>query len=229
MDLEKVIDDDDATVVATAEATEGETPSIGLGLASTARFVRLNDGKMTISSEPGNGTRVAISIPFRKADETDATNYQNAKKTPPIIIGDHDTSIKTPSGGTDPWPTPEGLFPTSPSRSKDSSPISPVVESPSSAKSTTTNKNYQIQYPFPIMELPPQPKEPNLKVLYAEDNLLNSRLLEERLRKKEYEVHVVADGQICADTVRATPDEYDIILMDIQVCHLLPLNILSRT
>ncbi|PQE32638.1 hypothetical protein CJF32_00004192 [Rutstroemia sp. NJR-2017a WRK4] len=216
MDLEKVIDDDDAAVVATAEATEGETTSIGLGLASTARFVRLNDGKMTISSEPGNGTRVAISIPFRKADETDVSNYQTAKKTPPIVIDDHDSTstIRTPSDGT--RPTPDGVFRSSPGRSN-SSPISPFPESPSSAKSTTTNKNYQIQYPFPIMDLPPQPKEPNLKVLYAEDNLLNSRLLEERLRKRDFEVHVVADGQICADTVRATPDKFDIILMDIQM------------
>ncbi|KAM3087730.1 hypothetical protein ACMFMG_001806 [Clarireedia jacksonii] len=214
MDLEKIIDDDDAAVAATTEATEGQTHSIGLGLASAARFVRLNDGKMTISSKPGNGTRVAIFIPFRKAGEVNNTTDQ---KTPPIINRDYDASDKTPTDRTGNWPTPEGLFSTSPSQSKDRNPISPTVESPSSAKSTTTNKNYQIQYPFPIMELPPQPKEPSLKILYAEDNLLNSRFLEERLRRKDYEVHIVANGQICADNVRATPDEYDIILMDIQM------------
>lgn len=67
------------------------------------------------------------------------------------------------------------------------------------------------------MELPPQPEIRNLNVLVAEDNPLNSRLLEERLRKRGHVVTVKINGQACADAVKATPDGFDIVLMDIQV------------
>jgi hypothetical protein len=61
------------------------------------------------------------------------------------------------------------------------------------------------QYPFP------QTGAAHLKcsVLIAEDNPLNSRLLETRLAKR---------GQACFETFKENPDAFDVILMDIQVC-----------
>ncbi|RAL58832.1 hypothetical protein DID88_009142 [Monilinia fructigena] len=67
------------------------------------------------------------------------------------------------------------------------------------------------------MELPPQPKTRNLNVLVAEDNPLNSRLLEERLRKRGHVATVKINGQACADAVKTSPDGFDIVLMDIQM------------
>jgi signal transduction histidine kinase len=41
----------------------GQIRGFGLGLYYAKEFVRLHDGNITIESEPGKGTRVAISLP----------------------------------------------------------------------------------------------------------------------------------------------------------------------
>jgi len=56
-----------------------------------------------------------------------------------------------------------------------------------------------------------------LTILVAEDNPLNSRLLEARLVREGHDVVAVANGQACLDTVKARPQEFDAIFMDLQV------------
>ena len=56
-----------------------------------------------------------------------------------------------------------------------------------------------------------------VSVLIAEDNPLNSRLLETRLSRRGHTVKVAVDGQICAEVYERSPDAFDIILMDLQV------------
>lgn len=57
-----------------------------------------------------------------------------------------------------------------------------------------------------------------LSVLVAEDNPINARILHKRLLKMGHHVEVVPDGQSCYDVFVARPCDFDIILMDIQVC-----------
>ncbi|KAF4618362.1 hypothetical protein G7Y89_g14941 [Cudoniella acicularis] len=54
-------------------------------------------------------------------------------------------------------------------------------------------------------------------VLIAQDNPLNSRLLETRLSKRGHTVKVTVDGQACADAFQKNPNAYDVILMDLQM------------
>ncbi|KAF7885871.1 uncharacterized protein EAF02_004380 [Botrytis sinoallii] len=275
-DFEKVLDDDDD--IDEQPCLNGEKSSIGLGLAVAARFVRLNDGKITINTEPGHGTTVTVSIPFRKSEgghhfaartprkdapalsiSTESPNSENdiqcgtpeRFQVPPFTplkdpfltskteIIDSPSSIPTPStclhsspSISHPLSTPlkdpfltstteiidsPSSTPTPSTCSHSSPPLSTSLSTSLSTKSVTTNPDYQLQYPFPIMELPPQPEIRNLNVLVAEDNPLNSRLLEERLRKRGHMVTVKINGQACAEAVMATPDGFDIILMDIQM------------
>lgn len=56
-----------------------------------------------------------------------------------------------------------------------------------------------------------------VSVLIAEDNPLNSRLLNTRLTKRGHDVKVTVDGQACFETFKEDPEAFDVILMDIQV------------
>ncbi|TGO19787.1 hypothetical protein BTUL_0002g00300 [Botrytis tulipae] len=234
-DFEKVLDDDDD--VDEPPCLNGEKSSIGLGLAVAARFVRLNDGKIVINTEPGHGTTVTVSIPFRKPESGHhftARTPQEDAPAPSIstqtLDSENGLQCDTPERFQVPPSTPlKDPFLTSTTEIIESPTSIPTTStyphsspspSPSqslSAKSVTTNPDYQLQYPFPIMDLPPQPKIRNLNVLVAEDNPLNSRLLEERLRKRGHVVTVKINGQACAEAVMATPDGFDIVLMDIQM------------
>ncbi|TGO39319.1 hypothetical protein BHYA_0056g00300 [Botrytis hyacinthi] len=232
-DFEKVLDDDDD--VDEPPCLSGEKPSIGLGLAVAARFVRLNDGKIVINTEPGHGTTVTVSIPFRKSEggrhftartpQEDAPAPSISAESPNSENGlQYDTperfQVPPPTPLKDPFLTSTTEIIKSPTSIPTPSTCSHSSLSPShslSTKSVTTNPDYQLQYPFPIMKLPPQPEIRNLNVLVAEDNPLNSRLLEERLRKRGHVVTVKINGQACAEAVMATPDGFDIVLMDIQM------------
>ncbi|ATZ50634.1 Bcphy3 [Botrytis cinerea B05.10] len=239
-DFEKVLDDDDD--VDAPPSLDGEKASIGLGLAVAARFVRLNDGKIVINTEPGHGTTVTISIPFRKSKG----GHPFAARTPREDAPDPSLSAQSPNSENGiKCDTPERFQvpPPTPLKEPFTTSAAELIESPESiptpstctshpsptsssshplstslsAKSVTTNSDYQLQYPFPTMKLPPQPEIRNLNVLVAEDNPLNSRLLEERLRKRGHVVTVTINGQACAEAVMATPDGFDIVLMDIQM------------
>jgi CheY-like chemotaxis protein len=199
--------------------------SLGLGLAMAARFVRLNCGQISIASEKGKGTTVTMKIPFRKArpDVTHSADSQN------------ETSLPTP-----PMLTPDaaigsmGLSPTAPGileRSLSADTILPVRHQRSSSSgpgpeglaavanvvaftSTPTFDPSTGRYPF----LPVDPAYHKVNVLVAEDNPLNSRLLETRSTRRGHIVKVTTDGQACAETFKKGPDTYDVILMDLQAC-----------
>jgi CheY-like chemotaxis protein len=211
LDLEQVLDEDeDGREVPDVESTRHKF--IGLGLAFTARFVRLNYGQITMSSKPGKGTRVSVKIPFRKAIPV-KTPVESPKglslPTPPVesaqltdpltVILDNAGKVKVTENLTIQIANPKMV--TSPS----------TIYTPSSLSSATTTPN--SRYPFPEMNGP----QLKFNVLIAEDNPLNSRLLEARLMKRGHKVKVTVDGQACADTFMRTPDAFDVILMDLQV------------
>ena len=206
-DFEQILDEEESNH---SESPKGDQKpvrplEIGLGLAITARFVRLNYGQISISSEgKGKGTRVAINIPFRKAlpgsFPKSSPKVETVLPTPPtetettIAVNFSDLAISTALSKSDPISL--------------SLPLNKSFQSLESALN---------QYPFP--KTPTITPEQKLNVLIAEDNPLNSRLLETRLVKKGHIVKLTVDGQACTDTFKASPEEFDIILMDIQVSH----------
>jgi len=56
-----------------------------------------------------------------------------------------------------------------------------------------------------------------MKILLAEDNLVNQKVACQQLKKFGTQVDVVCDGQQCLDTLEVHRDDYDLILMDVQV------------
>ncbi|CAG8976457.1 hypothetical protein HYALB_00008047 [Hymenoscyphus albidus] len=224
-DLEQVLDEDEAFEATKDEEEKekekaSETPApkyIGLGLAFTARFVRLNRGQMSMSSELGKGTRVSIKIPFRNALQVKTVGQGSigllSPPTPPSELAGRDPlaipwreSPEAPSFG-------QLTLQTVPPKVKRASSTSQVTASSSRSSSATISPTMS-RNPFPESGV----KLPKFHVLVAEDNPLNSRLLETRLVKRGHTVKVTVDGQACADTFRRNPEAFDVILMDLQVC-----------
>lgn len=226
-DLEQVLDEDEVHAALKDDEEESEVGKdaevsqpkyIGLGLAFTARFVRLNYGQISMSSEPGKGTRVSIKIPFRNAVQVKTT-----EKTPIELL-----SPPTPPSEVSTASNPlSATFPKSPSVSKFGQltlqTIPQVWRSTSSSEINTASPQSSSSTISPILSRNPFTesgfKLPKFHVLVAEDNPLNSRLLETRLVKRGHSVKVTVDGQACADAFRNSPDAFDVILMDLQVCY----------
>ncbi|KAK7967076.1 Cyanobacterial phytochrome B [Apiospora aurea] len=70
---------------------------------------------------------------------------------------------------------------------------------------------------------PPPPVEPakdaqdKLRILIAEDDPINMRILRKRLEKAGHHVSHAANGEDCASVYSERPDAFDVILMDMQM------------
>ncbi|KAI1208587.1 hsp90-like protein [Annulohypoxylon truncatum] len=68
----------------------------------------------------------------------------------------------------------------------------------------------------PILD-PPTPHFDKLKVLVAEDDPINMKILKKRLEKAGHEVHHAVNGEDCAAVFKERPGAFDVILMDMQM------------
>jgi len=57
----------------------------------------------------------------------------------------------------------------------------------------------------------------SIRILLVEDNLVNQKLASMILSKAGYQVEVAANGKIAVDVFSSKPDEFDTILMDVQM------------
>jgi len=57
----------------------------------------------------------------------------------------------------------------------------------------------------------------HLSILVAEDDPINSLIINKRMRKQGHSVKLTVNGQQCADAFKVDRDKYDLILMDMQV------------
>ncbi|EFJ14241.1 hypothetical protein SELMODRAFT_120617 [Selaginella moellendorffii] len=62
-----------------------------------------------------------------------------------------------------------------------------------------------------------------MRVLLAEDNVINQKVACQQLRKFGTTVEVVGDGEQCLSALERDRDRYDLILMDVQVSFFFPL------
>jgi len=104
-EFEQVLDDEEnqaAGLFEDREKGQSEPVSLGLGLAMTARFVRLNCGQITIASELGKGTQVSIKIPFKRSRPDPSRNQnpirENPLPTPPLLTPDASNPMYLLSG-----------------------------------------------------------------------------------------------------------------------------------
>lgn len=56
-----------------------------------------------------------------------------------------------------------------------------------------------------------------MRILLAEDNVVNQKVACQQLKKFGTQVKVVNDGQQCLEALEGHRDDYDLILMDVQV------------
>jgi hypothetical protein len=229
-EFEQVLDDEGNQATGLFEEPEkrgsSEPVSLGLGLAMTARFVRLNCGQITISSELDKGTQVSIKIPFRRIRADPPHNQdaltKNSLPTPPLLTPDNTNPMDNFSdqpGVLERSVSVDTILPyrhSEMSRRIDASSThgAEILATMAQAVAYSTPPTFDPltgRYPFPTVQL-------RVSVLIAEDNPLNSRLLDTRLTKRGHDVKVTVDGQACFETFKENPEAYDVILMDIQVC-----------
>jgi hypothetical protein len=226
-ELEQVLEETNDTPSPQIEdpgTTQSAPVSLGLGLAMAARFVRLNCGQISIASEKGKGTTVTMNIPFRKArpDFTHNVDSQNETSllTPPILTldgGIGSTGLSPTAPGILERLSADTILPVRHQRSSSLGPGPEALASVANAVAFTSTPTYDPEtgrYPF----LPVGPACHKVNVLVAEDNPLNSHLLETRLTRSGHIVKVTTNGQACAETFKKGSDTYDVILMDLQAC-----------
>jgi CheY-like chemotaxis protein len=61
------------------------------------------------------------------------------------------------------------------------------------------------------------PPTDGMRVLVAEDDQINSRIIDKRLSKLGHDVHLTSNGEECVYAYREAKGNFDIVLMDIQV------------
>lgn len=228
-EFEQVLDDEENQATGLFEEREkrGSDPvSLGLGLAMTARFARLNCGQINISSELDKGTKVSIKIPFSRSRPDPSRNQdtmsENSLPTPPLLTPDTTNPMHLLSdhpGVLERSASVDTIFPIRQysefAQRASSSPSAEILATMAQAVAYSTPPTFDPltgRYPFPPTA------QLRVSVLIAEDNPLNSRLLDTRLTKRGHDVKVTVDGQACFETFIANPEDYDVILMDIQVC-----------
>lgn len=64
---------------------------------------------------------------------------------------------------------------------------------------------------------PKKPDAEHLRVLVAEDDPLNSKIIQKRLGKAGHDVHHTVNGEDCASAYAEKPAFFDVVLMDMQV------------
>ncbi|KAI1101263.1 hsp90-like protein [Jackrogersella minutella] len=63
----------------------------------------------------------------------------------------------------------------------------------------------------------PPPQSVKLRVLVAEDDPINMKILKKRLEKSGHTVHHAVNGEDCAAVYKERPADFDVILMDMQM------------
>jgi CheY-like chemotaxis protein len=69
----------------------------------------------------------------------------------------------------------------------------------------------------PGLEEPRVPRLGGLHILAVDDNRLNLMVLEKALKNEGADVTLAADGQQALQVLRARPDDFQVVLMDIQM------------
>jgi nitrogen-specific signal transduction histidine kinase len=204
-DFEQILDDGEALNAAGEEKPQSRPLGIGLGLAITARFVRVSSGQIRMSSEGhGKGTTVSITMPYQEA------------------LAGHFKKHHLSQDPSHPSASADALVALD--RNVSSSPVkdflTPVPQSWGAMPPLPTHEIRTNQPPFPAVSLAPGHKY--LNILLAEDNPLNSRLLKTRLSRTGHNVTIAVHGQACFTLYETNPEAFDIVLMDIQVSRIFP-------
>ena len=68
------------------------------------------------------------------------------------------------------------------------------------------------------MKEPATQSAEHMRVLIAEDDPINSRIIQKRLEKQGHHPYLTMNGEECASIYGEKPGYFDAVLMDMQVC-----------
>jgi len=96
------------------------------------------------------------------------------------------------------------------------------LEQPGIAQTLPSNSGDHVKkqpdYPkLEGMKDPPAINADNMRVLIAEDDPINSRIIQKRLEKLQHRPYLTVNGEECASIYGEKPGHFDVILMDMQV------------
>ncbi|CAG8978997.1 hypothetical protein HYALB_00009899 [Hymenoscyphus albidus] len=223
-EFEQIVDEDEWSLSYdnTPQSIDGGiVPSLGVGIAVVARYVRNMNGQIRVSSELGKGTIFGIELPFEHAQTGDfRTAAGLAKKYLLPRAASFDSNSSVPNS---PIPKEDAVNKESEPQSKPSE--ESLKHRPLRTLSYDPEVNDKVKKPITASRQDQQNLDgadgsncnPSLSVLIAEDNPINARLLSKRLLKLGHEVEVAYDGQECFDYFASRIRKVDVILMDIQM------------
>ena len=113
---------------------------------------------------------------------------------------------------------PEGPAPGEILQEGSAIPIKPVRIPPENGQGDTGPVSFDV--PHETLQPSISTISPELHVLVAEDDPVNSKIIKKRLEKQGHSVHLTVNGEECSSTYGEKPESYDVILMDMQVCPL---------
>jgi light-regulated signal transduction histidine kinase (bacteriophytochrome)/CheY-like chemotaxis protein len=126
-----------------------------------------------------------------------------------VVIPPHQRSMDTKMPGEEPI-----LFSSQPLK---------AVRLPDDASSPTGRQPGSIlgEVKDSPRELSPAPPEKltsdHMRVLVAEDDPVNSRIVKKRLEKMQHDVYLTVNGEECASAFGESPKDFDVVLMDMQM------------
>ncbi|KAJ5549985.1 CheY-like superfamily [Penicillium sp. DV-2018c] len=221
-----------------------ETRSVlGLGLALVARIVRNMNGQLSLKSEEGKGScfkiRLEFPLPNEESSQTQdagtASKEDESKQELKHELGstnctgnEREDTISCECGQTSEFAPGQSTtdidISLRPSQTANSPPH-PSDQHPELKQSDeSTSPPSTIQHPkaSPENQRTAEPNVPpgmdwNLHVLVAEDDPVNSTILQKRLVKFGHTVHMTTNGKECAAAYKTDPTRFDAILMDLQM------------
>ena len=159
------------------------------------------------ASSLNDGAAEQLANRVSKLDEIASTKFLILSETPPEETGDSETSLAAALENECPWRTIAPPFDANKIRLA-------MLTVVSDARIATTNHR-PCNPPTQITVSQEDARE--LKILLAEDNLINQKLAIALLEKEGHHVTVAADGQQAVDLFSKSRGQFDVVLMDVQM------------
>jgi signal transduction histidine kinase/CheY-like chemotaxis protein len=216
------------------ESTTRRYGGTGLGLAISRRLAELMGGELRVSSEPGHGStfRLIVALPVAEgpAPGLPLEGVRVAIRHQHVATAEHLRGLAERFGATVGdgeadilWVDERlvglgrGVLPQLVVREALGGPAGDLlIPRPVRGERLLAATLDALRRPGDAAPQPePQPATPSLRVLLAEDNLVNQKVAQAMLAKRGYVVDVVGDG---AQAVQAVASgSYDVVLLDVQM------------